>query len=99
MGIRTAHSHAHYHQGNRKAERTDKDPTDWMARFTETDEENSAESGTIVRQMYHDAPGIRGYSPYEPVYARSRYNGRIPFGEVLDQSAVDYMAGRAQTWT
>ena len=68
MGIRSAYSHAHFHQGNGKAERTGKELKDWMSRFLVNGKSNWVGCLPIVQQLYHDTPGITVYSPYEIVY-------------------------------
>jgi len=98
MGIRAAYSHAHYHQGNGKAERTGRELKDWMSRFKETDDRNWVECLPVVRQLYHDTPGITGFSPYEIVYGRTRHDGGVPFGGVQAQAATEFMDVRRRTW-
>ena len=94
MGIRSAYSHAHYHQGNGKAERTGKELKDWMARFLVDDERNWVECLPAVRQLYHDTPGVTGYSPYEIVYGQTRLDGGVPFDGTKAQAAADYFEYR-----
>jgi len=79
LGIRRAYSHAYRHQGNGKAERTGKELKDWLGRATDSGKRNWMEVLPSVQRLYHDTPGISGYSPYRLVFGRDRHLAGIPF--------------------
>ena len=95
---RIAFSHAYYHQGNGKAERTGKEVKEMLQRVCD-EGENWVEMLPWVRYVYLDTPGPTGLSPYEIVYGRTRHEAGPPFEGVTAEAAETWFKKRQDTLT
>jgi len=93
LGVRQAFSHAYHHQGNGKVERTGRELKDWLGRATDGGRISWLSVLGRVRQLYHDTPGITGYSPQVLVFGRERHLAGAPYGGSLGVEAESWFAG------
>ena len=79
MVLRPAFSYADYHQGNGKLERAGREIKDWLGQASNRGRESWYEVLPMMRRMYHDAPGVTGYSPQKMVLNRQRQLAGVPW--------------------
>jgi len=99
FGVRRAYAHAYHHQGNGTAERAGKELKNWLSRVGATSSMNWVEALPYVQRLYHDTPGISGFSPHKLVFGRDRHMAGVPYAGGLGKEAQEWfqeMEGREQ---
>jgi len=90
FGVRRAYCHAYHHQANGTAERTGKELKSWLSRVTASTNMNWVDALPYVQALYHDTPGISGYSPYKLVFGRDRHLAGVPYSGGTGKEAEEW---------